>query len=48
MKFNAVVEGTYHDQWKTLNYRVIEIKIPEETAIINDGTFKYKLFGKNR
>ena len=46
MKFNAVVEGTYHDQWKTLNYRVLKIEIPEEITTLNDGTFKYKLFGK--
>ncbi len=44
--FNAVVEGTYHDDWRNLNYKITQIEVPEDTAVLNDGTYKYKLHGR--
>ena len=44
--FNAVVEGTYHDQWITLNFKITRIEIPENTAVLNDGVYKYRLHGR--
>ncbi|MBI2110464.1 hypothetical protein HYT51_01665 [Candidatus Woesearchaeota archaeon] len=44
--FNAVVEGTYHDEWRNLNYKLTQIEVPEDTAVLNDGIYKYKLHGR--
>jgi len=44
--FNAVVEGTYHDDWRNLNYKIAQIVVPEDTAVLNDGKYKYKLHGR--
>ena len=45
-EFNAVIEGTYHDNWSNLNYKITQIEVPENTAVLNDGTYKYKLHGR--
>jgi len=44
--FDAVVEGTYHDEWNKLNYKITQLEIPENTEVLNDGTYKYKLHGR--
>jgi len=44
MPFNAVIEGTYHDEWNRLNYKIAELQIPEGTQVINDGTYRYVNF----
>lgn len=44
--FNAVIEGTYHDEWSTLNYKLARLQVPENAAVLNDGTYKYQLHGK--
>mgnify|MGYP001573208769 CR=1 FL=1 len=46
MPFNAVIEGTYHDEWMRLNYKIAELQIPEGTQGINDGNFRYVNFEK--
>ena len=46
--FNAVIEGTYHDDWSNLNYKIIQLDIPENIAILCDGTYKYKLYGRTQ
>ena len=46
--FNAVIEGTYHDEWTTLNYKLTNLTIPENVGIIKDGTYKYDFFGKTQ
>ncbi len=44
--FSAVVEGTYHDEWRNLNYKITQIEVPENTTVLNDGAYKYKLHGR--
>lgn len=44
--FNVIIEGTFPDEWKNLNYKLAHIDIPEGTAVLNDGTYKYTLYGK--
>lgn len=44
--FNALVEGTYHDNWKNLNYKLVQINVSEDVAVLNDGIYKYKLHGR--
>jgi len=44
--FNVVVEGTYHDDWINLNYKIAQIDVSEDTAVLNDGIYKYKLHGR--
>jgi len=45
-KFNVFIEGTYQDEWKRLNYKMAQIKVPKNTTVLNDGIYKYKLYGK--
>jgi hypothetical protein len=44
--FNAVIEGTYHGELRNLNYKLVQLQIPEDAAILNDGIYRYKLHGK--
>lgn len=44
--FNAVIEGAYHGEWNTLNYKVTQIDISENTAVLNDGSYRFRLYGK--
>jgi hypothetical protein len=44
--FNSVIEGSYHDEWTTLNYKLADLNLQEDDAIINDGTYKYLFFGR--
>jgi len=45
-EFNAVIEGTYHDDWTQLHYKLAHIQVPEDTGVINDGMYKYHFYGK--
>jgi len=44
--FNAVIEGAYHDLWTDLNYKIAQLEVPEEVSVLNDGTYRYLLYGK--
>lgn len=45
-KFNAVIEGTYYDDWTNLNYKIAQLQIPEHVTVLNDGHDTYNLFGE--
>jgi len=42
-RFNAVIEGTFHDEWTRFNYKIVQIDVPVRTSVINDVTYKYGL-----
>ncbi|MEK6974630.1 MAG: hypothetical protein AABW41_05340 [Nanoarchaeota archaeon] len=41
---SALVEGTYSDEWGTLQYKFVDLPL-EATSAVNDGENKYKLYG---
>ncbi len=45
MEFNAVIEGTYHDEWSNLNYKIALLGVSEGVALLNDSIYKYKFYG---
>ena len=44
--FNAVIEGSFQEGWKTLHYKIAELQIPTDTNLLNDGQYQYRLFGR--
>jgi len=47
-QFNVVIEGTSQDEWGRLNYKVMELEVPEKTTTVYDGSYHYVLFGRTR
>ena len=45
-EFNAVIEGTYFDNWYSFNYKIALLEIPAETSVLDDNIYKYKRYGK--
>ena len=45
MGFNAVVEGTFHDEWCRSHYQTGKLNIPKNVSVIDDGTYKYSFHG---
>ncbi len=43
--YNAIVEGVCADLTYKLNYKFVEIAIPQEAGILNDGVYTYQLYG---
>jgi hypothetical protein len=43
-EINALVEGTYHDEWGTLQYKFVNLPIGA-ASVINDGSYRYRLYG---
>ena len=44
--FNAIIEGTEYDDWRSLKFKITYIEVPENTGVINDNTYKYLFYGK--
>lgn len=44
--FNAVIEGVYQNKGQELHYKIIQLQVPEGTLVLNDGVYRYKLYGK--
>jgi hypothetical protein len=40
--FNAVIEGTFHDDWRNFHYKLARLDVPTGTTVINDGVYKYR------
>ena len=43
--FNAVIEGV-HQNKQGLHYKITQLQVPEDTVVLNDGVYKYQLYGK--
>ena len=43
--FNAVIEGSFHDEWWSFHYKIAQLEIPKRATILNDSTHRYKLYG---
>ena len=41
---NALVEGTYPDEWDTLQYKFVVLPL-KAASVINDGSYNYILYG---
>lgn len=43
--FDAVIEGTWHDEWRRSHYKVARLEIPEKISVVNDGEYTYGFYG---
>ncbi len=41
--FNAVIEGTFHDEWYCFRYKLTRIDVPPDVEILDDGIYHYIL-----
>lgn len=46
-EYLAVIEGTFHDEWRNLQYKLSELSIPEGTTVVNDGVYDYIFYGRS-
>ncbi len=46
--FDAVVEGAHQHKWKDLNYKIVRLQVPENTGILDDRNYKYRLHGRTK
>ncbi|MBI2451512.1 hypothetical protein HYV50_00365 [Candidatus Pacearchaeota archaeon] len=46
--FNVVIEETYHDEWRRLNYKLANLEIPQNAVQIADGAYNYGFYGKTK
>jgi len=44
--FNAIIEGTYADEWRRHNLKITLLDIPKNTISLNDETYMYHLYGR--
>jgi hypothetical protein len=44
--FNAIIEGTFHDEWNRSHYKLARLPIPDDCALINDKQYKFGLYGR--
>ena len=43
--FDALVEGSFHDEWAHQHYTVAKLSAPKDVQVINDGDYQYELYG---
>lgn len=43
--FDAVIEGTYHDEWNTLNYKLARLNVPSNVGTLKTGGYVFPLYG---
>ncbi len=46
LNFNAVIEGSFQEGWKTLYYKLARLEVPQDVSVLNDKTYRYQLYGK--
>jgi hypothetical protein len=44
--FNAVIEGSYHDDWNHHHAKLAQLDVPDDVQRLNDGVYKYALYGR--
>ncbi|MFZ3077012.1 MAG: hypothetical protein WA139_00995 [Candidatus Aenigmatarchaeota archaeon] len=45
--FNAVIEGTFHDDWSNAHLKLSSLNVLEDIALVDDGVYKYRIYGKS-
>ena len=45
LRFNAVIEGTYQDEWGRSYYQTGKLDIPQNVSVIDDGSYRYSFHG---
>ena len=46
--FNALIEGTYPDDWGAFHYKIAQLDVPKGINVVNDRSYRYLLYGMTR
>ena len=44
--FNAIIEGTFHDEWGRSHYKLARLPVQDDCVLINDKQYKFGLYGR--
>ncbi|MFH0831245.1 MAG: hypothetical protein V1886_00025 [archaeon] len=45
---NAIVEGTYRDEWHRLRFLTTRLNIDKETSVLGEYSYTYQLYGRTK
>ncbi len=43
---DAVIEGSFHDDWRHSYIKLARLNIPDESTVLNAGDYRFRLYGR--